>query len=177
MHDLTEEMEKNKTIFPQDDLLLHKVLDSALNDEIGLQRKESNSKESKESNRDLKVKQVFSSETPFVRLGGFPWLVNCKQTEGGTNKKTNKNHKNLQIRKGNIGSDIRPDGLPERLPESLPERLPESLPESLPERLPESFPESLDLFIRPDGLPVTFVVAPSTAQLRRQVKIKRQVSM
>ena len=169
MHNLTEEMEKNKTIFPQDDLLLHKVLDSALNDEIGLQRKESNSKESKESNRDLKVKQVFSSETPFVRLGGFPWLVNCKQTEGGTNKKTNKNHKNLQIRKGNIGSDIRPDGLPERLPESFPE--------SLPEKLPENLPESLDLFIRPDGLPVTFVVAPSTAQLRRQVKIERQVSM
>ena len=169
MHDLTEEMEKNKTIFPQDDLLLHKVLDSALNDEIGLQRKESNSKKSKESNRDQKVKRVFSSETPFVRLGGFPWLVNCKQTEGGTNKKTNKNHKNLQIRKGNIGSDIRPDGLPERLPESFPE--------SLPEILPESLPESLDLFIRPDGLPVTFVVAPSTAQLRRQVKIERQVSM
>ena len=157
-------MEKNKTfpstISPQDELL-HKVLDSALNDEIGLQRKESNSKESKERNGDLKVKQVFSSETPFVRLGGFPWLVNCKQTEGGTNKKTNKNHKNLQIRKGNIGSDIRPDGLPERLPESFP----------------ESLPESLDLFIRPDGLPVTFVVAPSTAQLRRQVKIKRQVLM
>ena len=169
MHDLTEEMEKNKTIFPQDDLLLHKVLDSALNDEIGLQRKESNSKESKERNGDLKVKQVFSSETPFVRLGGFPWLVNCKQTEGGTNKKTNKNHKNLQIRKGNIGSDIRPDGLPERLPESFPE--------SLPEILPESLPESLDLFIRPDGLPVTFVVAPSTAHVRRQVKIKRQVLM
>ena len=169
MHDLTEEMEKNKTIFPQDDLLLHKVLDSALNDEIGLQRKESNSKESKESNRDLKVKQVFSSETPSVRLGGFPWLVNCKQTEGGTNKNTNKNHKNLQIRKGNIGSDIRPDGLPERLPESFPE--------SLPEILPESLPESLDLFIRPDGLPVTFVVAPSTAHVRSQVKIKRQVLM
>ena len=160
MHDLKEEMEKNKTspstISPQDELL-HKVLDGALNDEIGFQRKESKSKERKERNRDLKVKRVLSSEIPFVRLGGFPWLVNCKQTEGGTNKKTNKNHKNLQIRKGNIGSDIRPDGLPERLP--------------------ESFPESLDLFIRPDGLPVTFVVAPSTAQLRRQVKIKRQVSM
>ena len=90
MHDLTKEMEKNKSspsaISPQDELL-HKVLDSALNDEIGFQRKESNSKESKESNRDLKkVKRVLSSETPSVRLGGFPWLVNCKQTEGGTNK-------------------------------------------------------------------------------------------
>ena len=31
--------------------------------------------------------------------------------------------------------------------------------------------ECLDLFIRPDGLPVTFLLASGTAELRRQVKI------
>ena len=37
--------------------------------------------------------------------------------------------------------------------------------------------QDLDLFIRPDGLPITFVVASSRAEQRRQVKIKRQVLM
>ena len=114
-------MEKNQ--YPQDDLL-HEVLNQTLNEEISFHRKE--------RDRDLKVNQLISSETPFVRLGGLPGLLNF-----GTNEQTNKN---LQSRKVNI------DDRKERL------------------KLAD-----LDLFIRPDGLPITFVVASSRAEQRRQV--------
>ena len=126
-----EEMEKKKTsastLFPPD-YLLHKVFDNALDDDISYHRKE--------TDRDPRVKQHLSSETPFVRLDGIPGLLNF-----GTNEQTNKN---LQNRKVNIsGKKERP-------------------------KLAD-----LDLFIRPDGLPITFVVASSGAEQRRQVKIKK----
>ena len=124
-------MEKNQ--YPQDDLL-HEVLYKTLNDEIGCHRKE--------SGRDLKAKQLISSESPFVRHGGLSGLLNCEQTNHKTNKQTNKK---LQSGRGNIGD--------------------------------RKESQDLDLFIRPDGLPITFVVASSRAEQRRQVKIKRQVLM
>ena len=130
-----EEMEKKKpsvSILSPQDYLLHNVLDSALDEEVSFHRKETNT--------DLKIKQHLSSETPFVRLGGLPGLLNF-----GTNEQTNKN---LQNKKVNISNR---KGRP---------------------RLAD-----LDLFIRPDGLPITFVVASGRAEQRRQVKIMRQVMM
>ena len=124
-----KEMEMNKrsasTISPNDDRVLHEVLENALNEEICFHRKEN----------DPKVRQLISSETPLVGNGAcLPGLVNCKQKDEGAKKETNKK---VCTRKGNIDSGRK---------------------------------ECLDLFIRPDGLPVTFLLASSNAELRRQVK-------
>ena len=113
-----------KTHSPQDDLL-HKVLGSAITNQIYFHRKES----------DPKVKHILSSETSFMRLGGLPGLLNR-----GKNKQRNKNLQSIKV-----NMDHRKKG----------------------PKLAD-----LDLFIRPDGLPITFVVASSMAEQRRQVKIR-----